>query len=90
LDADSSLSSWVFLFLDGRTISILALRVVKGVAASFPASRSFETLVKLVAVVVGALDEASLPRGVRVLRESTPGIVLAVFDRIVVDGRYNG
>jgi hypothetical protein len=82
LEAGSS-SSWTFLFRDGRTISILALRAVKGagVCVSFPAC-SFESLLRLVVTVADVVDEASLPRAVRVLRVSTPGIVLAVVYKI--------
>jgi hypothetical protein len=59
---------------------MLALRTLKGAGAcaSFPVTCTLEILLKLVVGVAGELDEASLLRGVRVLRVSTPGIVLSV------------
>ncbi len=63
---------------------MLELRVEKGAPVgrvAFPVDWSLEVLVRVVAVAVavGVLDEASLPslpRGVRVLRVRTPGIVM--------------
>ena len=65
---------------------MLELRVEKGAPVggiAFPADWSLEVLVRVVAVAVGVLEDSlpSLPRGVRVLRERTPGIVAI--------GRYN-
>jgi hypothetical protein len=63
---------------------MLEERGVKGVTFSefcFPVDCGFAAFPKLLRTAAGEageVDEASLPRGVRMLREMTPGIVLAV------------
>jgi hypothetical protein len=76
-----STSVSTFLFLDVRTISMEEVRPAAFEAFlldSFPIC-DFEAEAKLSIVEAGSLEEEdSFPRGVRVLRASTPGIVTAL------------